>query len=102
MHHVVLYLLINLISYANRAARFISSYGQGLTGPEAAWANRKYHDHRTLPPEMSKKSTKRSTELKPIIYNIFAVLTIFTMLYNFFFPRDPIFCRSWRLCNMIT
>jgi hypothetical protein len=39
MHHdVVLYLLINLISYANRAARFISSYGQGLTGPEAAWA----------------------------------------------------------------
>ena len=32
-------------SYANRAARFISAYGQGLSGPEAAWANRKYHSH---------------------------------------------------------
>jgi len=48
-------LIINLISYANRAARFISAYDQGLSGPEAAWANRKYHGHRTLPPEMATK-----------------------------------------------
>jgi hypothetical protein len=62
MQCVVLYLnnLINLIwvSYANRAARFISAYGQDLTGPEAAWANRKYHGHRTLPPEMASKLKK--------------------------------------------
>ena len=38
--------------YANRSARFIHSYGEGLTGAQAAWANRKYHGHRTLPPEM--------------------------------------------------
>jgi hypothetical protein len=42
-------------SYANRAARFIDAYEQGLTGPEAAWANRKYHGHRTLPHSMLEK-----------------------------------------------
>jgi hypothetical protein len=47
--------ILSIISYANRAARFISAYGQGLTGPEAAWANRKYHGHRTLPPDMALK-----------------------------------------------
>ena len=47
--------ILSFISYANRAARFISAYGHGLTGPEAAWANRKYHGHRTLPPDMALK-----------------------------------------------
>ena len=51
--------LAHLISYANRAARFISAYDQSLSGPEAAWANRKYHGHRTLPPDMA---TKLKTE----------------------------------------
>ena len=52
--------ILSPISYANRAARFISAYGQGLSGPEAAWANRKYHGHRTLPPEMATKLKKRT------------------------------------------
>ena len=38
--------------YANRSARFIHAYGEGLSGAQAAWANRKYHGHRTLPPDM--------------------------------------------------
>jgi len=54
----ILSTIYDLISYANRAARFISAYGQGLTGPEAAWANRKYHGHRTLPPDMALKLKK--------------------------------------------
>jgi len=41
-----------LSRYANRSARFISAYGEGLSGAEAAWANKKYHGHRTLPPDM--------------------------------------------------
>ena len=52
-------IILSPISYANRAARFIIAYGQGLSIPEAAWANRKYHGHRTLPPEMT---TKLKTE----------------------------------------
>jgi hypothetical protein len=36
--HILSVYLTDLISYANRAARFINAYGQGLTGPEAAWA----------------------------------------------------------------
>lgn len=38
--------------YADHSARFIDAHSQGLSesGPEAAWANRKYHGHRTLPP----------------------------------------------------
>jgi hypothetical protein len=43
--------LAHLISYASLLAR--------LSGPEAAWANRKYHGHRTLPPDMA---TKLKTE----------------------------------------
>ena len=39
--------------YANRSARFIDAYAQGLSGPEVAWANRKYHGHRTLPPAIA-------------------------------------------------
>jgi hypothetical protein len=38
--------------YANHSARFIHAYGEGLTGAQAAWANRKYHSHHTLPPDM--------------------------------------------------
>ncbi|KAG2133094.1 hypothetical protein BD769DRAFT_1354213, partial [Suillus cothurnatus] len=38
--------------YANRSAHFISTYAQGLTGGEAAWANHQYHRHHTLPPSM--------------------------------------------------
>jgi hypothetical protein len=55
-------MLIPMSRYANRAARFISAYSQGLSGPEAAWANKKYHGHRTLPPSIAaelKESYKR-------------------------------------------
>ena len=48
--------LANLISYANRAAWFISAYNQGLSGPEAAWASRK---------------PKKSMAHSRIIYSIF-------------------------------
>jgi len=27
-------------------------YRKGLTGADAAWANRQYHGHRTLPPDI--------------------------------------------------
>jgi hypothetical protein len=44
------------LSYANRSFRFIDAYAQGLNGSQAAWANRRYHGHRTLPPEMAIKA----------------------------------------------
>ena len=34
-------IILSLISYANRAAWFISAYGQGLSGPEVAWGKPK-------------------------------------------------------------
>lgn len=37
--HVNYIWLILSISYANQAAQFISTYGQNLNGPEAAWVN---------------------------------------------------------------
>ncbi|KAG6809804.1 hypothetical protein H0H92_014686, partial [Tricholoma furcatifolium] len=43
--------------YANRAARFIDGYSQGLTGPEATWVNQKYHGH-FLPPAVVKELKK--------------------------------------------
>ena len=36
--------------FTNRATRFINAYGEGLTGAQAAWENKKYHGHCTLPP----------------------------------------------------
>ena len=33
--------------FANRSAHFISTYCQGLSGAQAAWANKKYHGHGT-------------------------------------------------------
>ncbi|KZP16011.1 hypothetical protein FIBSPDRAFT_749359 [Athelia psychrophila] len=44
--------LLQIHRFANRSARFISGYAQGLTGAEAVWANRKYHGHRTLPADI--------------------------------------------------
>jgi len=55
--------ILSIISYANCAARFISTYGQGLTSPEAAWANCKYHGHCTLPPHIASK-LKKEHEVK--------------------------------------
>ena len=33
--------------------KFINAYAKGLSGLEAAWANRKYHGHPTLPPAIA-------------------------------------------------
>ncbi|KIO18904.1 hypothetical protein M407DRAFT_83446 [Tulasnella calospora MUT 4182] len=42
---------LTMIRFANRSVRFMDAYRQGLSGSQAAWAGRKYHGHRTLPPE---------------------------------------------------
>ncbi|KAF9556050.1 hypothetical protein CPC08DRAFT_642052 [Agrocybe pediades] len=47
--------LLQIRRYANRSARFISAYDLGLSGAEAAWTNKRYHGHRTLPPIMLAK-----------------------------------------------
>ncbi|KAI0244995.1 hypothetical protein BJV78DRAFT_1142701 [Lactifluus subvellereus] len=44
--------LLQIRRYANWSARFISAYAEGLSGVQAVWANRKYHGHRKLPPEL--------------------------------------------------
>lgn len=36
--------------FATRSLRFADAYFHGLNGAEAAWANKKYRGHRTLPP----------------------------------------------------
>ncbi|KAI9431753.1 hypothetical protein BJY52DRAFT_1341283 [Lactarius psammicola] len=44
--------LLEIRRFANRSARFVSAYAEGLTGAQAVWANKRYHGHHTLPPEM--------------------------------------------------
>jgi hypothetical protein len=41
-----------LIRFANQSAQFILAYSEGLTSAQAIWANRTYHGHCMLPPEM--------------------------------------------------
>lgn len=36
--------------FATRSSRFADAYFHGLNGADAAWANKKYRGHRTLPP----------------------------------------------------
>jgi hypothetical protein len=56
----IIFLIHSMVSrFANRAARFIASYHHGLTGAQAAWANKKYHGHHTLPPDLIKEALKR-------------------------------------------
>ena len=45
-------LLEPLCRFANRLAQFIFAYRQGLSGTQAAWANKKYYGHHILPPDM--------------------------------------------------
>jgi len=44
--------LKHLCRFANQSAHFISAYRQGLSGAQAVWANKKYHGHYILPPDM--------------------------------------------------
>jgi hypothetical protein len=44
-----------MFRYANRSARFVYAYATGLSGGAAAWVNRRYHGHRTIPPEWMAK-----------------------------------------------
>ena len=39
------------LRFADRSARFVAAYREGLSGAQAAWANKTYHGHRTLPPQ---------------------------------------------------
>ncbi|KIJ31485.1 hypothetical protein M422DRAFT_266863 [Sphaerobolus stellatus SS14] len=41
--------IVKIRRFANRSARFMDGYQQGLTGSQASWANKKYHGHRVLP-----------------------------------------------------
>ncbi|KAH9007910.1 hypothetical protein EDB85DRAFT_1884158, partial [Lactarius pseudohatsudake] len=37
--------------FVNQAAHFITAYRDGLSGAQAAWANKKYHGYHMLPPQ---------------------------------------------------
>ncbi|KAF8229072.1 hypothetical protein L208DRAFT_1288434, partial [Tricholoma matsutake] len=41
--------LLQIRRFANCSAHFMDAYRKGLNGPQAVWANRKYHGHRVLP-----------------------------------------------------
>ncbi|KAJ7343914.1 hypothetical protein DFH08DRAFT_701965 [Mycena albidolilacea] len=42
--------LLFMCRFAVRSSRFADAYFCGLDGADAAWANKKYRGHRTLPP----------------------------------------------------
>ena len=44
--------LVPVCRFADRSTCFISAYHQGLSGAQAIWANKKYHGHHVLPPDM--------------------------------------------------
>jgi len=41
--------LASMRKFANRSRRFMDAYCRGLNGRQAAWASRRYRDHRVLP-----------------------------------------------------
>ncbi|KAJ3780523.1 hypothetical protein GGU10DRAFT_397774 [Lentinula aff. detonsa] len=43
--------LVSMRRFATRSSRFAHSYFSRLNGAEAAWANKKYRGHRTIPPD---------------------------------------------------
>jgi len=73
---------LTLIRFANQSAQFISVYSKGHTTAQAICANRKYHSHCTLPPEMI-AYIKQSVSIWYIIPLLSISLTKYTsaMLY---------------------
>ena len=55
----MLYSLVHF-SFSNRSIRFMDAYRNGLNGEQAAWAGKKYHSHRVLPPSWKKDLEARS------------------------------------------
>ena len=45
--------------YSIRSGRFMNSYWEGLDGPQAAWACKKFNSHRTLPPDALQEARAR-------------------------------------------
>ena len=45
--------------YSIRPGRFMNSYRDGLDGPQAAWACRKFNSHRTLPSDALREARAR-------------------------------------------
>ncbi|KAF7297005.1 hypothetical protein MIND_00932800 [Mycena indigotica] len=48
--------------FATRSSRFGDAYFRGLNGAEAAWANKKYRGHRTLPPSYEEDLREAKTK----------------------------------------
>ncbi|KAG1765073.1 hypothetical protein EV702DRAFT_981725 [Suillus placidus] len=42
-------------SFSNQSLRFLDAYQRGLSRKQAAWANRKYQGHQTLPDSILKE-----------------------------------------------
>ena len=70
--------------YANCSAWFIHAYGEGLTGAHAAWANKRYHSHCTLPSDMIR-------EVKNSIL----------LWGNYYFTSNLSICLAYQLCSKI-
>ena len=71
------YLIILFIRYANQSAWFIHVYSKSLLVGEAAWANRRYHGHQMLPPEMLKLAKEKYRDWLYIdIYNTIEIIVI--------------------------
>ena len=45
--------------YSIQSGRFMNSYWEGLDGPQAAWACKKFNSHRTLPPDALQEARAR-------------------------------------------
>jgi hypothetical protein len=90
----------SIYRYANHSAQFIHAYGEGLTGAQAAWANRKYHSHRTLPPDMIRhkefhSSIRNFTLASPTFPFIFPIKSVLVTPYEM---RFVILCnQAWNL-----
>ncbi|KAF8879235.1 hypothetical protein CPB85DRAFT_1234558, partial [Mucidula mucida] len=46
------------IPFATRSSRFLDAYSKKLSAAEAAWTNKKFRGHRTLPPDFAKDMPK--------------------------------------------
>ena len=101
------WLIINLISYSNHAAWFISAYDQGLSGLDSGGCMGKLEI--SWPPNITSRNGPQSWKMnmrrdmmhRPILYNIFRHFSAHICNQIFFFWKS-IFCHSWHLYNHIT
>jgi hypothetical protein len=81
--------LVSMHRFATRASRFADAYFHGFDGADAAWANKKYRGHRTLPPQYLDDLRRHSSFIVSVFFMCLNIQNTALLFYTTQIPRFP-------------